>query len=112
MAESMQDLVNKLFKDVTRDQCEASALLQKSCFVKWMASGRPSGYSSLAARMEHAKPAPTEVSHPYTRVADALVQKLRKAGMIERTGREWKLTEAGQELLEFVAEDIKEQDLC
>jgi hypothetical protein len=91
-----------VFRDMSRDGCSASAALQKTAFVKWMASGYESGYSDLAARMQREIPTESDTQYPYHRIADALVQKLRKFGLVKRNGVKWSLTDNGQLMLEKV----------
>jgi len=104
MSQDLSELENTIFKDMNRDGCFASADLQKIGFVKWMSSGIPSGYSNLAARMQKEIRLPQDMPYPYHRVADALVQKMRKAGLIKKHGKNWVLTGSGQNFLDFIAE--------
>jgi len=110
MPQEMSELERQVFRDMTRDGCFASASLQKQSFVKWLSSGYPAGYSALAARMNHAEPMPITQDHPYSRVADALVQKLRKAGLVERQGRDWRLSDTGQQMLEHLCAPCPAED--
>ena len=106
MPETNETLNDQTFKEITRDGCTASAALQRRSFVKWMASGIPSRYADFASRMNHDAPMPHDFAYPYHRCADALVQKLRKAGVIKVKAAKWSLTDRGQDFFEYVAENI------
>lgn len=109
MPKTNEELSAEIFKQTTRDGCTASAPLQRRAFVTWMASGVPSGYANLAARMNYDEPMPQNTAYPYHRCADALVQKLRKAEVIEVKAAKWSLTDRGQEFFEHVAETLRSE---
>lgn len=100
----MDDLAASIFRKLERDKCVADSDLLRRAFVAWMAPGRKSGYSALAGRLNAMSPLGPEVicRYPYNRVADGLVQRLRVAGLIQSTGREWQLTGSGRKFLEHL----------
>ncbi|MEY8799504.1 hypothetical protein AB9K35_04190 [Leisingera sp. XS_AS12] len=90
--------MSAIFRDMTADGLHASAENQKRAFTSWLRPGETVSYSGLAAELNRISPAPDGVKYPYTRAADRLVQKLRKAGMIELVKKEWQLTQDGAAL--------------
>lgn len=86
------------FTEMTSAGLTIPAKTQMKAFAAWLRPGTQSGYSSLAAAIERILPAPDTRNHPYARAADRMVQKLRKAGYIEKVKRDWKLTGKGETL--------------
>lgn len=101
---SAAEIVDKVFRDTDRDGCFASADLQKQSYLKWMSSDVPVGYTTLAAIMNRACPLTENREYPYHRVADALVQKLRKAGLIETKAKKWILTAEGHKVIAYLSD--------
>lgn len=46
-------------------------------------------YTGLVSALRRVCPRPTNSDYPYHRVADAMVQRARKAGLIYLDGRNW-----------------------
>lgn len=72
--------------DMKRDGHPISAEGQAKALREWF-SGADLGYSGLAAIMQRLEPVNDSWAHH--RNADGLVQKLRKAGVIEYIGGSW-----------------------
>jgi hypothetical protein len=108
MPKTNEELNAEIFKDMKRDGCAATAHQQRQAFVKWKASPTPDRYSHLAAHMNRITPAPADVPYPYHRCADALVQKLRKAGLMHVSAAKWSLTERGESFYAYVAATLEE----
>lgn len=73
---------------------------QKKAFAAWLAPGEKASYHKLAARIEEFAPAsaPEGKAPPFDRAAGRIVQKLRKAGLVELVGRAWRLTGEGEKM--------------
>ena len=91
-----------IFRPMTSAGIEVSTDVQMAAFKQW--SERPTmTYSGLAAdlcrayRIINGIDVP-DVEHPMHRASDRLVQSLRKAGMVERKGSIWTITDRGQNL--------------
>jgi len=101
MPNTNEELNTQIFSGMLRDGCYANADLQRQAFAIWMKSGNPRRYVALAAEMNRISP--TATTYPFHRCADALVQKLRKAGLAEVKAAKWSLTEAGKSFHAHVA---------
>ncbi len=108
MPKTNEELNAEIFKDMTRDRCSASADLQRRAFFAWKTSNAPDRYSRLAAYMNRFAPAAADHPYPYHRCADALVQKLRKAGLMHVSAAKWSLTERGESFYAHVAATLEE----
>lgn len=86
--------LSKIFAPITANGCAADRRMLMDAFSAWIPVGTSAGYASLAAALNRISPM-THMSYPYNRVADRLVQKLRKADLIRRVGSKWELTESG-----------------
>lgn len=95
---------NQIFSPTTSDGCFADTEMQIKGFISWLGGGLPGGYSTLAAKLDAMKP--VETTWPYARVADRMVQKLRKAGVIEKDKRKWKLTAVGQDFMSTLKKGV------
>ena len=103
--DEFEALIAKTFRDMARDDCEATSVDQQQAFLGW-AGQMPTGYSALAAELLKQRPEFRSTDWPFHRIADALVQKLRKAGLIEKQKRDWVLTAEGETLAEALRSGI------
>lgn len=77
-------------REMNRDGCQITVDGQVKALRNWFARG-DLHYRRLAAEMQSFEPSDAHWAHG--RNADALVQKLRKAGVIEYIDGSWHLTD-------------------
>lgn len=94
-----------LFSDMTTQGHLVSAAVQRQAFAAWLRPGEAAGYSTLSMHILDQMPNINPSSAAASRSADRLVQKLRKAGFIVKSGRQWSLSSSGEQLLVQIRTD-------
>ncbi len=97
-------MATAIFTDMTTKgpqgrQISVSAEIQKRAFAQWAKKRTELRYSSLGVHIDAVmENAWGQHPHQFSRAADRIMQKLRKAGFIAWNGRSWSLTDDGEKM--------------
>ena len=95
-------------KDQKGNPIEIGVEVQERAIVAWSMRPEPLGHQALGYDIDRVFDIEWKGDWPFARQADAIIQKMRKAGLLRLDrGRGWHVTDTGREFVRSIADRLE-----